>query len=223
MKKLRGRPDHATLPQHRERLLEAASREFFGHGYKGASLDRIAANAGVSKVTIYRRHGNKAGLFEAIALRSVEQLRRQYRGVQTQGRDPREVLMEFGLAAYEGSTRPDTVAVVRLALGEASRFPAIAKTLWDHRFETLAPLASYLSQLKAEGRVDLDDPMHASVQFSGMVSGGIGSVMEKPLRNEVARRRWVESAVDIFLYGCLGSESTGRASVKSGRRREGRK
>jgi len=207
MKKLRGRPDRATLSRHRERLLEFASQEFFGHGYEGASLDRIAAKAGVSKVTIYRRHGDKAGLFEAIALRSVERMRRQYRGVRTQNRDPRDVLMEFGLAAYEGSTRAETVAVVRLALGEAVRFPQIAKKLWDHRFETLAPLASYLSELKAAGLIDLADAMQASVQFSGMVSGGIGSLMEKPIRSGAARRRWVQSAVDIFLRGCLRSRS----------------
>ena len=113
------------------------------------------------------------------------------------------MLLDFGLTLYEGATRPDTVAVVRLALAEAAQFLEIAKILWDHRFETLAPLARYLAQLKAEGRAELDDPLQPSFQFSGMLSGGIGSVMDKPLRTAAERRRWVESAVTLFVDGGL--------------------
>jgi AcrR family transcriptional regulator len=207
MKKLRGRPDNDTLPLHRERLVKVASDEFLREGYTGANLDDIATKAGVSKVTIYRRYGNKAGLFEAVALRSVDKLRREYREIETQGREPADVLLDFGLVLYRGATRPETVAVVRLALAEAKQFPSVAKTLWDHRFETLGPLARYLDQLKAEGRLVIDDPMQATFQFSGLVSGGLGSVMDKPLRSAAARRRWVESAVELFLRGCLRRES----------------
>ena len=203
MKKLRGRPDNHILPLHRERLLQAASAEFMAHRYKGASLDAIAARAGVSKVTIYRRFGNKEGLFEAIALRSVEQLRRKYREVKTIDRAPHDVLLDFALAAYEGATRPDTVAVVQRAIAEARQFPVISKTLWDHRFETLGPLAQYLAELDSAGVIVVDDPMQATMLFSGMVSGGIGSVMDKPLRGTAARRRWATSAVKLFLTGCL--------------------
>lgn len=203
MKKLRGRPDSDTLPLHRERLLQAASDEFMVRGYKGASLDAIAAKAGVSKVTIYRRFGSKSGLFEAIALRSVEQLRRAFREVATQDRAPREVLLDFALAIYRGSTRAETVAVMRLAIAEAPVFPEVAKMLWDHRFETLAPLALYLEQLAAAGTISIDNPMAAAVQFSSMVSGGIGSLADKPIRSVAERQRWIESAVSLFLHGCL--------------------
>src|SRR5271156_6584902 len=119
MKKLRGRPDNDTLPAHRERLLQVADEEFMAMGYQDTSLDAIAGKAGVSKVTIYRRFGSKAGLFEAIALRSVEEFRRTYREVKTTGRAPFDVLLDFALAAYDGATRPETVAVVQLAVAEA--------------------------------------------------------------------------------------------------------
>lgn len=208
MKKLRGRPDSDTLPLHRERLLQAASDEFKAHGYKGASLDAIAAKAGVSKVTIYRRFGSKAGLFEAIAIRSVEQLRRKYREVKTRGRDPHDVLLDFAQAAYDGATNPETVAVVQLAVAEIRQFPAVAKTLWDHRFETLAPLRAYLEHLAVAGIIEIEDAETATMQFSGMVSGGIGSVMDKPLRTAAARRRWAGSAVNLFLNGCLRQGAT---------------
>ena len=215
MKKLRGRPDSDTLPLHRERLLRVASDEFMAKGYQGANLDAIAEKAGISKVTIYRRFGNKAGLFESIALRSVENLRRKYREVKTAGRDPHEVLLDFALAAYDGATKPETVAVVQLAIAEIRQFPAVAKTLWDHRFETLAPLCRYLEELKAMGTVHFDDAQQATMQFSGMVSGGIGSVMDKPIRGMAARRRWAESAVALFLHGCLREQATSGARTQT--------
>ena len=61
MKKLRGRPDNLTLRLHREWLVKVASDEFLKKSFKGTSLDDIAAKAGVSKVTIDRRYGSKAG------------------------------------------------------------------------------------------------------------------------------------------------------------------
>ena len=201
--KLRGRPDRDTLPLHRERLLQVAGEEFKAKGYQRASLDAIAARAGISKVTIYRRYGNKAGLFEAIALRSVEDMRRQFKAVDTTGRGPHDVLLDFAQALYRGSMRQNTVAVMRLAIAEAPAFPEVAKMLWDHRFETLGPLVRYLEQLSGAGMISIGDPMDAAVQFSSMVSGGIGSLADKPIRAPAARRRWIESAVNLFLHGCL--------------------
>jgi len=209
MKKLRGRPDSKSLPLHRERLLQTASDEFLEKGYDGASLDAIAARAGVSKVTIYRRFDSKAGLFEAVALRSVEKLRRRYQSVQTHGRSHRDVLMEFAIALYEGATRRETAAVMQLAIAEMKKFPAVAQTLWNHRFETLAPLHKYLAEQHAAGLLKFTDPWAATMQFSGMVSGGIGSVVEPPIRHRAARKRWVESAVSLFLDGCRTHRSRG--------------
>jgi AcrR family transcriptional regulator len=115
-----------ALPVHRERLLAAASEVFLADGFKGASVDVIAVKAGVSKVTIYRRYTSKAGLFEAVALRSVERLRRKSREVETTDRPPADVLHDFALAIYEGVTHAESVAVMRLAIAEASQFPEAA-------------------------------------------------------------------------------------------------
>ena len=50
----------------RHKLLAAATEEFAAHGYAGARVDRIAANAGVNKQRIYSYFGDKDGLFEAV-------------------------------------------------------------------------------------------------------------------------------------------------------------
>ena len=44
-------------------LLEAAERAFVAFGYQGATLDRIAAEAGFTKGAVYAHFRNKEALF----------------------------------------------------------------------------------------------------------------------------------------------------------------
>lgn len=48
----------------RAAVFAAATAELAAHGYAGASLDRIAARAGVALSTVYRRWGSLKGLIE---------------------------------------------------------------------------------------------------------------------------------------------------------------
>jgi AcrR family transcriptional regulator len=57
-------------------LLDAASRAFERYGYAGASLERIAAEAGLSRVTLHRREVSKDGLLAGLVSRAVEDYRR---------------------------------------------------------------------------------------------------------------------------------------------------
>ena len=59
----RGRPRD---PERSRRILEAAQRHFYEHGLERSSLDPIAADAGVSKMTVYSNFGSKEGLFQAV-------------------------------------------------------------------------------------------------------------------------------------------------------------
>ena len=50
----------------RERILEAAYREFATHGLAGARVDRIAENAKANKRALYSYFGNKEDLFDTV-------------------------------------------------------------------------------------------------------------------------------------------------------------
>ncbi|HET9103809.1 MAG TPA: TetR/AcrR family transcriptional regulator [Solirubrobacteraceae bacterium] len=58
-------------------LLNAARRAFERHGYTGATLERIAAEAGLSRVTLHRRGITKDGLLEALITQATEDYRRR--------------------------------------------------------------------------------------------------------------------------------------------------
>jgi len=57
-------------------LLEAAGRAFARHGYSGTTLERIAAEAGINRVTLHRRGVSKDGLLAELAARATEGYRR---------------------------------------------------------------------------------------------------------------------------------------------------
>ncbi|HAL89775.1 MAG TPA: transcriptional regulator, partial [Erythrobacter sp.] len=57
------RPGRPTDEAKRDAILGAAGASFLEHGFAASSIEQIAADAGVSKVTVYNRFGDKRGLF----------------------------------------------------------------------------------------------------------------------------------------------------------------
>jgi AcrR family transcriptional regulator len=69
------RPRFANLPaKKRERILEAAAREFAAHGYDGASLNKILDEAGISKGAAYYYFDDKADLYTTTVLHYSQQV-----------------------------------------------------------------------------------------------------------------------------------------------------
>lgn len=70
-------PDGKLLkrPERRRALIQAAARAFARGGYATTSLDDVAAEAGVSRVLIYRHFESKTQLYEAVLADVSDQLR----------------------------------------------------------------------------------------------------------------------------------------------------
>jgi AcrR family transcriptional regulator len=71
----RKKPDNAADRQ--RRMLEAAVHEFARHGYKTASTNAMAREAGVAKGLLFHHFGSKAALFTAAFEHVVEETARQ--------------------------------------------------------------------------------------------------------------------------------------------------
>lgn len=56
----------------RDRILAAAEREFTTHGFAGARMDRIAAQADVNKQLLFHYFGSKAGLHHAAVVAALD-------------------------------------------------------------------------------------------------------------------------------------------------------
>src|SRR5436190_15385853 len=75
-------PVAQARPSKREQLLDAADRVVRREG-SAASMNLIAAEAGITKPILYRHFGDKGGLFRALADRYIDDLRARLRSALT--------------------------------------------------------------------------------------------------------------------------------------------
>ena len=68
-------------------ILDAAAEEFRRDGVRGTSLDAIARRAGIGRVTIYRRFGDKNGLVRALILRESRRIIEACEAASSRGKD----------------------------------------------------------------------------------------------------------------------------------------
>ena len=91
----------------RQRILDAAEREFATKGYAGSRINDIAAASGLSVRMIYHYFEDKAGLYEAVARHNFSEILSSIRDRQIETRDlpPVERLhafVEANILAFQG-------------------------------------------------------------------------------------------------------------------------
>ena len=111
-----------------EQILRGAMQVFLQHGYAGTSMDRVAAEAGVSKHTIYNHFQGKEGLFIALFERLVLRHFHQEFGCQLPlSEPPEQVLRRLAKIFLARMDDPEYIAFVRLLFAESGRFPELAQ------------------------------------------------------------------------------------------------
>ncbi|MER7176044.1 TetR family transcriptional regulator [Streptomyces mesophilus] len=101
-----GRTDQERSADRRRReLLEAADRVVLRDG-PGASMNAIAAEAGITKPILYRHFGDKGGLYKALAVRHTDALLDALRAAldaPSERRERVEATLDTYLAAIEAN------------------------------------------------------------------------------------------------------------------------
>ena len=192
-----GRPSDEAK---REAIIAAASRAFFDQGYAAASIEQIAADAGVSKVTIYNRFGDKRSLFSASVEHECEKLRGNFSVPSLPKGTLRERLLVIGEAMSAFLSRPEMVQFERRIAAETEQDPEIGMiflTAGPHRMK--AAFTAFLKMMHEAGEVDVPDPELAAEQFASMCKG-MGDLDRRfgAPRNPQRDRERVEGAVEVF-------------------------
>src|ERR1700756_353493 len=116
----RGRPRD---PERVRRILEAAQTHFNEHGLERASVDAIAADAGVSKMTVYSNFGSKEGLFQAVVRDRTAAVMAGFPGAGAlDPGQPEKVLLAIG-ARFLALVRGDALGALRAVYGVAGAQP----------------------------------------------------------------------------------------------------
>jgi TetR/AcrR family transcriptional repressor of mexJK operon len=126
-------PKAKLMASKRAAILDAAREAFLRDGYEGSSMEGIAAAAGVSIMTLYRHAASKEELFIGVVTHlcdfPVEQ--RDARFAETIGLPLAEVLAGVGTVFQNKLVSPQTIALMRTVIAEATRFPQLAETAYQ--------------------------------------------------------------------------------------------
>jgi AcrR family transcriptional regulator len=204
-----GRPSREEAERIRERILDAATDLFLTQGYGATSIEAVAQRLRISKRTFYHRFRDKAELFAAVVHRIMERLRPPDMAQLFGGGPLRQVLLQLASAALRAALAPQAIALQRLILSEAARFPELAVIVLNEgtRREAIDAIARLLMQ-QTEG-LTTDDARFAAEQFLQMVISapqrramGLGPTMA-----EDECKAWAEGTVRLFLHGIGGRQS----------------
>ena len=102
-----------------------AAHCFFEGGFAGTAIEQVAADAGVSKVTIYNQFGDKRGLFTAAVECECEKMRGYFWLAEMPQGSIRERLMAIGEAMLAFLFRPEMMQFERRIAAETEHDPAI--------------------------------------------------------------------------------------------------
>jgi AcrR family transcriptional regulator len=173
-------------------------RVFLDRGFAAASMEGIAREAGVAKLTLYRHFQSKEDLFVEVARRAQLSVRERLGAMVDRGQPLDQVLREIISRLYDGYTHPEYLAVLRMVIAEAGRFPKLGRAMLDDSREVSAPLVQYLQVLKDSGQIDIDSPSDAVTQICGLAMGAGRYVLTTPSRRPASRRHAIESLVTLF-------------------------
>jgi AcrR family transcriptional regulator len=211
----RGRPrDPAT----ENRILDITLGQLGKYGYSRMSIDRIAAEAGVSKPTIYRRWTDKADLATAALarLRLSEQPQWEASGVDTL----KSILRSFRRSLF----RPNGMALIGTVLAEEQHNPDLLQLF---RERVVAPRRAMIRRvLRLAAEEGLFPPKSDMEAATAMIVGSFYAayLAEGPVSpawcDRVAELAW--KALAAPSAPATGGDSARRVTPPEPRRSRGR-
>jgi TetR/AcrR family transcriptional repressor of mexJK operon len=170
---------HVQTPGRRRRsegkkaaILDAAEALFLAEGYERASVDAIAARAGVSKRTVYDHYADKATIFLRVVERVSDALATTVRGAIDEelapGRDVREALIAFCHRIVDRAFASSDYWAFRRLVAQHRSVPPLPARLMD---DPDRMLEERFAGLAAEGAIDAPDPALAVRHFIALTIG----------------------------------------------------
>ena len=200
--RLGGRPNAQQAEQLRGLILATATELFLRDGYGATSIDAVAKLAGISKRTFYHRFKDKADLFGAVITQLVTSLRPPQTELLFEGPSFDIILCQVAKVILHAALTPRGLALHRIIIAEAARFPELAILMETHgaRAEAIRRLADLFQHYVKDTRPHAE---FAAAQFLHLVTAapqrralGMGTPMTE--REQAA---WVQQTVILFLKG----------------------
>ena len=206
------------------RIIEAATDVFCRDGYVGASIDAVAAEAGVSRQTIYNQMGDKEQLFAEVVRGITERSSAiMVKTLATFPDHPDDLAAELTDFAVRLSSNcmcdADATALRKLIENEGQRYPKLFETWREYGPGKNWPaIAARFARLARDNRIEIGDADLAARQFMALINVELPDYAElgRP-PNQAEIREAATNAVGTFLraYPPRGEAPRKPASAKA--------
>lgn len=186
--------------------VEAAALELFvAKGFDGTSIEEIARLAKVSKPTIYAYYDGKESLFTSILERCCSRLLTPIFNDGSSDRPLADVLIDFALGYAETVLSKEVLALHRLFISEAVRFPELGQRYYAAGPQAVHDeLTLFFQGRMADKQIVNCDPAMLAEQFAGLVLTPIRLRRLFSVTDDVDHatiEKYCRSAVDLFCRG----------------------
>ncbi|QQZ43204.1 TetR/AcrR family transcriptional regulator [Pseudomonas sp. SK3(2021)] len=187
----------------RQAILEAAKALFLSNGYANTSMDAVAAEAGVSKLTVYSHFNDKETLFSSAVMAKCEEQLPTLIFELPAGMPIESVLLNIARGFHLLINSEESLNLHRLMLALGSQDPKLSQIFFEAGpLRMLQGMERLLARIDQSGALSIDKPRNAAEHFFCLLKGtanfrllyGCG----EPLSDEAAEEH-VREVVGLFM------------------------
>ncbi|EHD20473.1 MULTISPECIES: TetR/AcrR family transcriptional regulator [Brenneria] len=198
-------PETIELDDKKLPILEVATSIFLEHGFNAATTDMIQREAGISKATMYACFPNKKAMFAAAIEQQCSIMAATIQSIQTTPGNIAKTLADIGMSYLQIVLSPTGLALYRVVVAEASRFPNLARRFYlTGPKSVISMVAARLREAAQSGEINVQTTgiTAAAALFISMVraEGQMEALTHPDSRPSIAQmENWVQLAVSTFL------------------------
>jgi TetR/AcrR family transcriptional repressor of mexJK operon len=194
-------PRRLRMAEKRASILRAARPIMLRDGLGGTTLDRVSAEGGIAKMTLYRHFPSKEALFEGLVTAVCEYMREGLENAPSADIDqPAPNRLADELRAFTSALiEPDALALYRLIVADGWRFPGLAR-IFDQ--SGMQVIRQRIGELLETGGVPADQSRQVAAE---VVELALGDAYQRAILGIVeegdgeAFARQIEAAVKYGL------------------------
>ena len=205
----------------RQAILDAAKRLFPQSGFDGISMEAIAAEAGVSKLTVYSHFGDKDALFRATIRAKCEEMLPPTL-FEAGAKGPiRQQLTSIARAFFGLITSAEAIGMHRMISAQMDSDSRLPQMFWESGPQRVQDgFAQFLRAKIAAGQLEIPDVPRAASQFFCLLKGELHARLSCGCTVELDEREvdaHIRATVDLFLRAYAPREPAGLTPVRKSR------
>lgn len=206
----RGRPVDMAK---RQAMIHAAQEVFVNKGLEAASLEEVAAHAGVSKLTIYNHFGSKDELFVAALIEKCDSYMKPDAFRTRPAGSTCEGLIQIGRSFLGLIFDPAALKMHRVVMSESQTHPKIAALFFEKAIMgTAHKVVEFLAAEVRAARLSIDDVFQAATVYLALLKGihHERALLNLPMASKADLNTHIVRCADLFLAIFAPREATAK-------------